>query len=66
MTETLSVAASFFALGGDSLKEGQLVAAMRKKLEVQLSVADLFTAPTIGKVQPMPSAIELIRIIFLN
>lgn len=40
---------SFFALGGDSLKAGKMVAAMRKRLEVQLSVADLFTAPTIGK-----------------
>ena len=39
---------SFFALGGDSLKAGKLVAAMRRRLEVQLSVADLFTAPTIG------------------
>lgn len=43
----LSVTASFFSLGGDSLKAGKLVAAMRKKLDVQLSVADLFTAPTI-------------------
>ena len=44
----ISVTQSFFALGGDSLKAGKLVAAMRKKLGVQLSVADLLSAPTIG------------------
>ena len=43
----VSVVTSFFALGGDSLKAGKLVAAMRKTLSVQLSVADLFTSPTI-------------------
>ena len=45
----ISVTSSFFALGGDSLKAGKLVAAMRKKLGVQLSVADLLSAPTIGE-----------------
>ena len=43
----VSVVESFFDLGGDSLKAGQLINAMRKKLRVQLAVADLFTAPTI-------------------
>ena len=43
----VSVVVSFFDLGGDSLKAGQLINAMRKKLRVQLAVADLFTAPTI-------------------
>ena len=46
---SVSVATSFFDLGGDSLKAGQLVAVMRKKMRVQLSVADLFTASTIEK-----------------
>lgn len=43
----LSVTASFFDLGGDSLKAGQIVGAMRQQLRVPLSVADLFTSPTI-------------------
>ena len=46
-SSTVSVTASFFDLGGDSLKAGQLVSALRKKLRVQLSVSDLFTAPTV-------------------
>ena len=46
----LSVVTSFFDLGGDSLKAGQLVNVMRKQLKVQLTVADLFTAPTIEKI----------------
>jgi len=43
----ISVTVSFFDIGGDSLKAGKLISALRKKLQVQLSVADLFTAPTI-------------------
>eukprot|EP01038_Epipyxis_sp_PR26KG_P006462 gene6462-8890_t len=43
----LSVKSSFFDLGGDSLKAGQLINALRKQLKLQLSVADLFTAPSI-------------------
>jgi hypothetical protein len=43
----LSVTSSFFDLGGDSLKAGQVIGAMRQQLRVPLSVADLFTAPTI-------------------
>lgn len=43
----LSVTTSFFALGGDSLLAGRLVHSMRRKMGVSLSVADLFTAPTI-------------------
>jgi acyl carrier protein len=43
----ISVKDSFFDIGGDSLMAGQLVNAMRKKLQIQLSVADLFTASTI-------------------
>lgn len=43
----LSVTTSFFDLGGDSLKAGQVIGAMRQQLRVPLSVADLFTAPSI-------------------
>jgi acyl carrier protein len=48
-SSTLSVTSSFFDLGGDSLQAGQLVNAIRKKMHVQISVADLFLAPTIEK-----------------
>ena len=44
---TLSVTTSFFDLGGDSLKAGQVVGALRSKMRVPLSVADLLTAQTI-------------------
>ena len=44
---TISVNLTFFDLGGDSLKAGQLVAMMRKSLNVDLMVADLLNAPTI-------------------
>jgi aryl carrier-like protein len=46
----LCVTTSFFDMGGDSLKAGQLVNVMRKRLQVHLTVADLFTAPTIEKI----------------
>jgi aryl carrier-like protein len=46
----LCVTTSFFDMGGDSLKAGQLVNVMRKRLGVHLTVADLFTAPTIEKI----------------
>lgn len=44
----ISVMSSFFDLGGDSLKAGQIISAMRTQLRVPLTVADLFTAPTIA------------------
>ena len=45
----ISVHDSFFDLGGDSLKAGQLINAMRKALSVKgLSVPDLFASPTIA------------------
>lgn len=45
----ISIMDNFFTLGGDSLKAGQLVNAMRKQLSVQgLTVPDLFSAPTIS------------------
>lgn len=53
---TISVTQSFFNLGGDSLKAGQLVNAIRKKMKVPLSVTDLFANPTIESL-----AIKLIR-----
>jgi acyl carrier protein len=44
---TISVKSSFFDLGGDSLKAGQLIGIMRNELRVPLTVADLFLAPSI-------------------
>jgi acyl transferase domain-containing protein/acyl-CoA synthetase (AMP-forming)/AMP-acid ligase II/acyl carrier protein len=38
---------AFFELGGNSLIGLQLVARVQKKLEVQLTIADLFAAPTV-------------------
>eukprot|EP01038_Epipyxis_sp_PR26KG_P009637 gene9637-12976_t len=56
----LSVNVSFFDLGGDSLKAGILINAMRKKMKCQLSVADLLAEPTIAglatKISTMKSA----------
>jgi acyl-CoA synthetase (AMP-forming)/AMP-acid ligase II/acetyltransferase-like isoleucine patch superfamily enzyme/acyl carrier protein len=46
----ISISASFFDLGGDSLKAGQLVGIMRQELRVPLTVADLFTAPNIESI----------------
>jgi len=57
-SSTISVTASFFDLGGDSLKAGQLVSALRKKLRVQLSVSDLFTAPTVESLAHKISAMK--------
>jgi acyl carrier protein len=57
---TLSVTTSFFDLGGDSLQAGQLVNALRKKMNIQLSVADLFLAPTIEKLCLKISALKKI------
>ena len=47
LESTISVNLTFFDLGGDSLKAGQLVAMMRKCLNVDLMVADLLNSPTI-------------------
>jgi acyl carrier protein/acetyltransferase-like isoleucine patch superfamily enzyme len=55
---TLSVTTSFFDLGGDSLQAGQLVNALRKRMNIQLSVADLFLAPTIEKLCHKISALK--------
>ena len=54
----LSVTTSFFDLGGDSLQAGQLVNAIRKKMNVPISVADLFLAPTIEKLSHKISALK--------
>lgn len=43
----ISINTSFFDLGGDSLKAGQVVASIRSQLRIPLSVADLLTAQTI-------------------
>lgn len=57
-SSTLSVTSSFFDLGGDSLQAGQLVNAIRKKLHVPISVADLFLAPTIEKLSHKISTLK--------
>lgn len=46
-SSVLSVTASFFDLGGDSLKAGRVIGAMRQQLKLPLNVADLFAAGTI-------------------
>ena len=56
----VSVKESFFDLGGDSLKAGQLVNAMRKKFKIQLSVGDLFTSPTIEHMANMLSKLKIL------
>lgn len=56
----ISVKDSFFDIGGDSLRAGQLVAAMRKALRVKLSVADLFTAPTIEALAHKVSSLKIL------
>ncbi|CAE7698488.1 AAE3, partial [Symbiodinium microadriaticum] len=59
----LSVTSSFFELGGDSLRAGALVNAIRKEFCVGLTVADLFTAPTI---EGMAHRIDFLRKIESN
>jgi acetyltransferase-like isoleucine patch superfamily enzyme/acyl carrier protein len=48
VTRPVSVTVSFFELGGDSLKAGALVSAIRKRFSISITVADLFTSPTIS------------------
>jgi aryl carrier-like protein len=43
----LSASANFFRVGGDSLKAGQLISSIRKMSGVFLTVAELFSNPTI-------------------
>lgn len=47
--ETVGVHDDFFLAGGDSLLIAQLVTRVNASLPVQLSVADVFEAPTIGR-----------------
>ena len=56
--DVLSVKESFFNLGGDSLKAGQVVNAMRKKFKVNLSVSDLFSASTIEELSTKVTNIQ--------
>lgn len=49
---------NFFALGGDSLTAVQLMSRLRERLNVEVSVADLFDYPTVEK---MVSAVEARR-----
>jgi acyl carrier protein len=54
----ISVQESFFDIGGDSLKAGQLINAMRKKLKANLSVSDLFAASTIEEMAKKVIAVQ--------
>jgi len=45
----VSIDASFFALGGHSLKVMQVVARVRQTLGVELAVGELFAAPTVAR-----------------
>jgi acyl carrier protein len=47
VNEKISIKNNFFDLGGDSLKAGQLISKIRKKFKIQMTVTDLFLAPTI-------------------
>ncbi len=56
--QMLGVTDDFFASGGDSLLATRIVAAVRKRLETDLSLNTIFTAPTVREVaaQLAPSA----------
>jgi amino acid adenylation domain-containing protein/thioester reductase-like protein len=45
---TVAVGSSFFALGGDSLRASQFVARYREMTGVEIELADLFEAPSLG------------------
>ncbi|KWX19449.1 hypothetical protein AFM11_35805, partial [Mycolicibacterium wolinskyi] len=47
-TERIGVDDSFFELGGDSLSAMRLIAAVNKALDINLSVRDLFEAPSVA------------------
>lgn len=57
---TISVTTSFFDLGGDSLKAGQVIGMMRAQLRVPLTVADLFTAPTVAAMAAKISTLKIL------
>lgn len=59
----LSVTSSFFELGGDSLRAGSLVNAIRRAFGVAITVADLFSSPTI---EGMAHKINFLRTIESN
>ena len=47
--ESIGINDNFFQLGGHSLLAIRLIAYVRKEMEVELSIMDLFTYPTIAK-----------------
>src|SRR6185295_18982711 len=49
---------SFFELGGHSLNAPQLLIELRKRMELEFPMRDLFEAPTVAR---MAAAVELIR-----
>ncbi len=53
---TVALESSFFALGGDSLRASQLVARFRETTGVEIELADLFEAPTLGALAERLSA----------
>ena len=57
-TYVLSVKENFFTMGGDSLKAGQVVNAMRKKFKINLSVSDLFASATIEALSAKISSVQ--------
>jgi FkbH-like protein/FkbM family methyltransferase len=44
---SLSVNDNFFELGGDSLKAVQLVASVKKEMNINISIVDIFECPTV-------------------
>ena len=60
-SSVLSKENSFFALGGDSLRAGRLVGVIRKKFSVPLTVADLFSFPTIERFATRVTALQALQ-----
>ena len=57
----ISKETSFFALGGDSIRAGRLVGVIRKAMEVPLTVADLFSYPTIESFASRVTELQIVK-----